>query len=109
MKNLGQMMKKAQEMQTRMSEIQESLAAMHVEGSSDGGLVSVRLSGKFDVLGVNISPSAMSAGEGNPEILEDMIASAFNDARAKVDVAKQEMIDEMTGGLPLPPGIKLPF
>lgn len=107
MKNLGQMMKKAQEMQARMAEMQENLAALQVEGASGGGMVSVRLSGKFDVLGVSIASEAL--GEDNGEMLEDLVAAAFNDAKNKVDVAKQEMVDEMTGGLPLPPGMKLPF
>ena len=100
-------MKKAQEMQARMAEMQENLAALQVEGASGGGMVSVRLSGKFDVLGVSIASEAL--GEDNGEMLEDLVAAAFNDAKNKVDVAKQEMVDEMTGGLPLPPGMKLPF
>jgi len=107
MKNLGQMMKKAQEMQAKMGEMQESLSAMEVEGASGGGMVSVRMNGKFDVRGVSIASEAL--GEDNGEMLEDLIAAAFNDAKAKVDAAKQEMVDEMTGGLPLPPGMKLPF
>ncbi len=107
MKNLGQMMKKAQEMQARMGEMQENLSAMHVDGTAGGGLVKVQLSGKFDVLGVSIDPEVM--GADNAEMLEDLIAAAFNDARTKVDAAKQAMVDEMTGGLPLPPGMKLPF
>ncbi|MDH5189055.1 MAG: YbaB/EbfC family nucleoid-associated protein [Rhodospirillaceae bacterium] len=107
MKNLGQMMKKAQEMQARMAEMQENLSAMQVEGTSGGGMVTVRLSGKFDVLGVSIADEALESDNG--ELLEDLVAAAFNDAKVKVDAAKKEMTDEMTGGLPLPPGMKLPF
>ena len=106
MKNLGQMMKKAQEMQGRMTEMQESLAAMQVDGASANGMVSVRLSGKFDVLNVTIQPAAM---DNDAETMEALVGTAFQDAHAKVAIIKQEMIDEMTGGLPLPPGIKLPF
>lgn len=107
MKNLGQMMKKAQEMQARMTEMQENLAALHVEGSSGGGMVSVRINGKFEMLGVSISPEAVS--ENDPELLEDLVAAAYNDARAGVEEQKEKMMGELTGGLPLPPGMKLPF
>ncbi len=106
MKNLGQMMKKAQEMQGRMTEMKENLAAMQVDGASANGLVSVRLSGKFDILGITIAPAAM---DGDAETMEALVADAFRDAHGKVAVIKQEMMDEMTGGFPLPPGIKLPF
>ena len=108
------MMKKAQEMQGRMTEMKESLAAMQVDGASANGLVSVRLSGKFDILGITIAPAAMD-GDGETmaktmaKTMEGLVADAFRDAHGKVVVIKQEMIDEMTGGLPLPPGIKLPF
>ncbi len=106
MKNLGQMMKKAQEMQSSMTQMQESLALMQVEGVSADGLVSINLSGKFDVLNITIQPGVM---DGDVKTMEELIKAAFNDAHGKVAAAKQEMIDEMTGGLPLPPGIKLPF
>ncbi len=107
MKNIGQMMKKAQEMQARMGEMQDALEAMEVEGASGGGLVKVRITGKSKVLGVSIDPSAKD--ESEPELLEDMVAAAFNDARSQIDAAKKQMMDEMTDGLPLPPGMKLPF
>lgn len=107
MKNIGQMMKKAQEMQVRMGEMEESLTALVVEGVSGGGLVKVSMTGKSQVLGVSIDPSVIDAGE--PELLEDMVAAAFNDACAQISVAKKQMVDEMTDGLPLPPGMKLPF
>lgn len=107
MKNIGQMMKKAQEMQARMGEMQDALEAMEVEGVSGGGLVKVRITGKSQILGVSIDPSAMDTSE--PELLEDMVAAAFNDARSQINAAKKQMMDEMTDGLPLPPGMKLPF
>jgi len=107
MKNLGQMMKQAQQMQTRMSEMQEEMEAHEVEGASGGDMVTVRVNGKFDVRKVTIDPSIIDPQD--PEILEDLIAAAFNDAKAKVDAFKQGKVDEMTGGLPLPPGFKLPF
>lgn len=107
MKNIGQMMKQAQQMQARMEEMQSEMEAHVVEGSSGGGMVSVRLSGKFDVLGVTIDPSIIDPAD--PDMLEDLVAAAINDAKTKVDAFKQEKVAEMTGGLPLPPGFKLPF
>jgi len=107
MKNLGQMMKQAQQMQTRMTEMQEEMEAHEVEGSSGGGMVKVRLSGKFDVRGVTIDPSIVDPADC--EMLEDLVAAALNDAKTKIDAFKQEKMAEMTGGLPLPPGFKLPF
>lgn len=107
MKNLGQMMKQAQQMQARMSEMQEEMEAHHVEGASGGGLVVVRVNGKFDVQSVSIDPALIDPSD--PEMLEDLVAAAINDAKQKIDVFKQEKVAEMTGGLPLPPGFKLPF
>jgi DNA-binding YbaB/EbfC family protein len=107
MKNLGQMMKQAQQMQARMSEMQEEMEAHEVEGVSGGGLVVVRVNGKFDVRGVSIDPALIDPSD--PEMLEDLVAAAINDAKQKIDVFKQEKVAEMTGGLPLPPGFKLPF
>lgn len=107
MKNLGQMMKQAQQMQARMTEMQEEMEAHEVEGTSGGGMVSVRLNGKFEVRGVSIDSSIIDPEDS--EMLEDLVAAAINDARAKIDAFKQEKVSEMTGGLPLPPGFKLPF
>lgn len=107
MKNLGQMMKQAQQMQGRMEEMQNELEAYEVEGSSGGGMVTVRLSGKFAMRGITIDPSIVESSE--PEILEDMVMAAYNDAKTKVDTFKAEKKAEMTGGLALPPGFKLPF
>ena len=107
MKNLGQMMKQAQQMQARMEEMQNEMEAHEVEGASGGGMVVVRLSGKFDVRGVTIDPSIIDPED--PEMLEDLVAAAINDAKTKIEAFKQEKVAEMTGGLPLPPGFKLPF
>ena len=107
MKNLGQMMKQAQQMQARMEEMQSEMEAHVTEGSSGGGMVSVRVSGKFDVLGMTIDPSIIAPSD--PDMLADLVTAAFNDAKAKVDAFKAEKVAEMTGGLPLPPGFKLPF
>lgn len=105
MKNLGQMMKQAQEIQTKISDMQESLADIEVTGRAGGGIVKVTLSGKNDARAVKIDPSLIS----DIEVLEDLLVAAINDARAKVEAAAQEKMSEITGGLQLPPGMKLPF
>ncbi|MBF0251062.1 MAG: YbaB/EbfC family nucleoid-associated protein [Alphaproteobacteria bacterium] len=107
MKNLGQMMKQAQQMQARMTEMQDEMEAHEVEGASGGGMVKVRVSGKFDLRKVTIDPTIVDPED--PEMLEDLVAAAFNDAKGKIDAYKQEKMAELTGGLPLPPGFKLPF
>lgn len=107
MKNLGQMMKQAQQMQERMQEMQSELEAYEVEGSAGSGLVTVRLSGKFAMRGLTIDPSIIDSSD--PEMLEDLVQAAFNDAKTKVDTFKADKKAEMTGGLALPPGFKLPF
>jgi len=107
MKNLGVLMKQAQEMQSKMAEMQESLSAMEAEGTSGGGMVRVTLSGKSEVRKVSIDPSLMVADDR--EVLEDLIVAAFNDAKSKVEVRVQEKMSELTGGLNLPPGMQLPF
>ncbi len=107
MKNLGQMMKQAQEMQTKMTEMQEKLSDMEVVGSSGGGMVEVTLTGKHELRNVKIDPSI--AGADDLEVLEDLIVAAHNDAKGKIEGKIQEKMSEMTGGLQLPPGFKLPF
>jgi len=107
MKNLGQMMKQAQQMQARMTEMQEEMEAHEVEGTSGGGMVTVRVNGKFDVRGVSIDPSIIDPQD--PEMLEDLVMAAIADAKTKIDTFKQDKLADMTGGLPLPPGFKLPF
>ncbi|NBB70701.1 MAG: YbaB/EbfC family nucleoid-associated protein [Alphaproteobacteria bacterium] len=107
MKNIGNMLKQAQEMQTKMAEVQERLAAMEVEGTAGAGLVTVTISGKNDIKKVKIDPSLIDPGEA--EVLEDLIVAAAADAKTKVDEAMQEEMAKLTGGMQLPPGMKLPF
>ncbi len=107
MKNLGQMMKQAQEMQSKMAEMQDKLSELEVTGSSGGGLVEITMSGKHQVKSLKIDESIVD--KDNIEVLEDLAVAAINDARAKVDNAVNEKMSELTGGLQLPPGLKLPF
>ena len=107
MKNLGQMMKQAQQMQAKMTEMQEGLEAMEISGGSGGGLVSVTLNGKGEVRAIKIDPSLVTADE--VEVLEDLVTAAFNDAKTKVEAHMQEEMAKLTGGLKLPPGMNLPF
>jgi DNA-binding YbaB/EbfC family protein len=107
MKNLGQMMQKVQEMQTRMGEMQARLAEMEVVGQSGGGMVAATLNGKGELRRVKIDPSLVNPAE--TEMLEDLIVAAVNDAKGKADAAAQAEMSKLTGGLPLPPGFKLPF
>jgi hypothetical protein len=93
------------EMQARMQKMQEELGAMEIEGQAGAGLVKVTLSGKGDTKRVHIDPSLMKPDES--EILEDLLVAAAQDAKAKLDVQLQQKMQEMTGGLPLPPGLKL--
>ena len=105
MKNFSQMMKQAQELQGRMAEIQAEMERTRIEGRSGGGLVVVTLTGKGDMTGVKIDPSLFKPEEA--EILEDLIVAAHNDAKNKVEEAMKEKMKSLTGGLPLPPGLKL--
>lgn len=101
------MMKKAEELQKNMQAMQDELDRSLVEGSSGGGLVTVTLSGKGEMKGLKIDPSLFK--EDDVEILEDLIIAAHNDAKSKVEQAMQEKTRELTAGLPIPPGMKLPF
>ena len=101
------MMKKAQELQGKMAEMQDRLGDLVVEGRSGGGLVTVSVTGKFDLRGIRIDPSLMKAGEEG--ILEDLIIAAHADAKGKAEVEAARQMQELTAGLPLPPGMKLPF
>ena len=107
MKNLGQMMKQAQEMQAKMAELQARLEAVEVAGASGGGMVSVTVNGKGDLRTVKIDPKLVDPAE--VEVLEDLIVAACNDAKAKVEARVAEEMAKLTGGLQLPPGLKLPF
>jgi DNA-binding YbaB/EbfC family protein len=106
-KNLGQMLKQAQEMQSRMAEIQERLAQAEISGQSGAGLVQVTLSGKGETRKIAIDRSLMVADE--VEVLEDLLMAAFNDAKTRLDAHVAEEMQKLTGGMKLPLGLKLPF
>jgi DNA-binding YbaB/EbfC family protein len=97
------MMKQAAQLQSKMQAMQEELGQLEVEGTSGGGLVSVRMSAKMDVKGIKIDPSLMKAEER--EILEDLLVTALADARRKAETAMQEKMQSLAGGLGLPPGL----
>ncbi len=103
--NLKNMMSQIQGMQTKMQEMQENLASAEVEGTSGGGLVTVTLDGKGTMKGVKIDPSLLKPEEA--EIVEDLIVAASQDAKSKTEVLMQEKMKEVTGGLPIPPGMNL--
>ena len=105
MKNFAEMMKQAQQLQGRMAEMQAEMERTLVEGRSGGGMVVVTLNGKGDMAEVKIDPSLLKPGEA--EILEDLLVAAHADAKAKVEDAMKDKMKSLTGGLPLPPGLKL--
>ena len=105
MKDLMGMMKQVQEMQAKMQELQQELADMEITGQSGAGMVTVTLNGKGEIRALKIDPSLMKPDE--VEIVEDLIIAAAQDAKAKVDTSSQEKMQQLTGGLPLPPGLKL--
>jgi hypothetical protein len=107
MLNMGKMMKQAQQMQESMKDMQGELEKMEVTGVSGGGMVKVTLTGKGMAKSCVIDPSLV--GEGDADMLEDLIVAAINDARTKVDKLSSEKMSELTGGLQLPPGMQLPF
>jgi len=104
--NIGQLMKQAQMMQENMRRMQDQLASMEVEGQSGSGTVKVVMTCKHEVRRVTIDPSL---GADDREMLEDLIAAAFNDAARRVDALVAEKMSGMTAGMGLPPGLKLPF
>ena len=107
MKNLSQMLKQAQEMQSKMAEMQTALEQIEVTGQSGAGLVSVTVSGKGEVRKVKIDPKLADPNE--VEVLEDLIVAAAKDDKTKADAQMAEQMSKLTGGLSLPPGFKLPF
>ncbi|MDF1585661.1 YbaB/EbfC family nucleoid-associated protein [Marinimicrococcus flavescens] len=107
MKNLSNMLKEAQKLQQRMGEMQQKLAETEMEGQSGGGLVTVTLNGKGEMRGIKIDKSLADPEE--MEILEDLVVAATNDAKAKIDAHLQAEMGKLAGGMPLPPGMKLPF
>lgn len=105
MKNLTDIMKQAQALQSKMADLQTELEAVEVEGTSGGGMVRVTMSGKGHIKSVSIAPDLMKADER--EILEDLIVAASADAKAKSERMAAEKMKSLTGGLPLPPGFSL--
>ena len=103
--NIAQLMQQAQKMQEDMQRAQEEVAALEVVGNAGGGMVSVTLGGRMDCRKVRIDPSLFS----DPEMAEDLVAAAFNDAVNKINEVSQSKMAEATAGMPIPPGMKLPF
>ena len=107
MVNIGNMMKQAQQLQKKMAEAQEKLNSIEVEGVSGGGMVKVIATAKGEVKQIILDESLLSREE--KEMTEDLIVAAINDARQKGETASQEEMKSLTGGMPLPPGMKFPF
>jgi DNA-binding YbaB/EbfC family protein len=107
MRDIMGMMGKVKEMQEKMASLQDEIAALEVSGASGGGVVTVRLNGKGQMLGLKIDPSLFK--EDDVEVLEDLIVAAHNDAKGKAEAEVQRRTQDLTAGLPIPPGLKLPF
>lgn len=107
MKNLGGLMKQAAQMQSRMQEMQAKLEAMEMDGEAGAGLVRVTLNGKGDLRKIHIDPKLLDPAD--TEMLEDLMVAAHRDAKTKIDAAMATEMQKITGGLQLPPGMKLPF
>jgi DNA-binding YbaB/EbfC family protein len=107
MRNLGNLMKQAQQMQSKMTEMQAELEAVEMTGMAGGGMVQLTLNGKGDVKKVKIDKGVVDPEE--VEVLEDLLMAAFNDARQKVNAHAEAEMQKLTGGLGLPGGLKLPF
>ena len=107
MNNFNDMMKKAQEMQKKVQEMQVSLSNLEVEGTSGGGMVKIIMNCKNEVKKIDIDPSIIKNDE--KEVMEDLIIAALNDAKSKAEEKSQEEMKKLTGGLGLPPGMKMPF
>ena len=107
MNNFNNMMKQAQELQSKMTEAQKKVEQLEAEGSSGGGLIKIIIDGKNLVRSVHIDNSLIKSDE--KEILEDLIVAAFNDAKEKIQKKISDEMSLITGGIKLPPGIKLPF
>ena len=107
MKNLAGLMKQAQQMQSKMEEMQESLQRLEVSGEAGAGLVRVTLNGKGDMRGLHIDPKVVDPAD--TEMLQDLIMAAHRAAKEKVEATAAAEMKKVTGGLQLPPGMKLPF
>jgi DNA-binding YbaB/EbfC family protein len=103
--NIAQMMQQAQRMQDNLKRVQDELAVLEVTGSAGGGMVSITLTGKMEVRRVHIDPSVL----GDAEMLEDLVTAAMNDAVNKANEESSKRMSAATAGMPLPPGMKLPF
>lgn len=103
--NIAQLMQQAQRMQENVQRAQEELAKLEVTGNAGGGMVSVTITGRMECRKVRIDPSVLS----DQEMAEDLIAAAFNDAVNKVNTESQARMSAATAGMPLPPGMKMPF
>jgi hypothetical protein len=103
MKNFGNILKQAQQMQAKMAEVQRQLESLEIRGNSGGGLVEVVLSGKGDLISIKIDPSIVDPKEA--DVLEDLITAAFNDAKKKVEEVSNAAMSKATGGMGLPPGL----
>ena len=107
MKNIDEILAMAQNVQNELQKAQATLDTIEVEGDAGGGLVRIKASAKGRVIGIAIDDSLVQPSE--KQMLEDLLAAAFNDARAKADAASSTEMGKMTAGMPLPPGFKLPF
>ena len=103
--NIAQMMQQAQRMQDNLKRVEQELAVLEVTGQAGGGVVSVTITGKMETRRVRIDPSVLA----DAEMLEDLVAAAFNDAVAKANAESSKRMSAATTGMPLPPGMKLPF
>ena len=107
MKDLMGLMSKAKEMQQKMADMQAEMETLTADGTAGGGVVTVTMSGKSQLTALKIDPTVFA--EHDAEILEDLIIAAHNDAKSKIEAIMAEKTQEMTAGLPIPPGMKLPF
>ncbi len=103
--NIAQMMQQAQRMQDNLKRVQDELAVLEVTGQAGGGMVSITITGKMEARRVHIDPSVL----GDAEMLEDLVTAALNDAVAKANDESNKRMSTATAGMPLPPGMKLPF
>jgi hypothetical protein len=103
--NIAQLMQQAQRMQENMQRVQDELARTEVTGAAGGGMVSVTITGRMECRKVRIDPGVLA----DPEMAEDLIAAAFNDAVNKANAMSQEKLGAVTAGMPMPPGMKFPF
>ena len=105
--NIMEIMKQAKNMQKKMEEAQSKVGELEAEGVSGGGMVRIAISGNKEMKKIYIDASLLDASE--KEVLEDLIVAAFNDAKLKIDAIVSKEMEAVTAGLPLPPGVKLPF